>query len=306
MHFLQSTAWEAFQQSLGRKTFRRQGEGWSYLAILEEGKFGIHRLYCPYGPTVESPHALNTALDSLTALAQSQKVTTVRIEPLGSAITNKTLLNLNLYKTDYSSPAHSWYVDLTQTKDDILAQMNQNNRNIYRNYHKKGMSHEVSTDPHDISHLITLLQGVADHNKITVHSDEYFTKQATVLIENNAAEIHLMRFENEVIAAALVYLDETTAYYAHAAADHEHRKLNASTALLAEIIFNAKANGKKVCDLYGITDSDDPAHRWAGFSKFKKSFGGYAVTYVDTFEKPIRVWRYGFYQTLRNIKRLLN
>ena len=86
MHFLQSEAWETFQRSLGRKTFRREGDGWSYLAILETGSMGTTRLYCPYGPTVDSPRVLKTALDSLTALAHSQKVLSLRIQPTGIPI----------------------------------------------------------------------------------------------------------------------------------------------------------------------------------------------------------------------------
>ena len=281
MHFLQSEAWETFQQSLGRRTFRREGEGWSYLAILESGGLGTTRLYCPYGPTVDSPRALTTALESLKALAQSNRVTSVRIQPTGMSLKKPTLLNLGLKQISYSQPSHTWHIDLTKSRDDIIAEMNQNNRSIVRNYTKKGLSYKQSHNPKDITRLTTLLHQVADRNKITVHTDEYLNDQAKSLMTNNAASLHFINFENETIAAALVYEDATTYYYAHAAADHEHRKLNASTALLGEIILNAKTAGKKICDLYGITDSVDPEHRWAGFTKFKKSFGGHAVSYSD-------------------------
>lgn len=66
-HFLQSTAWQAFQESLGRTTFRDSGPGWEYLAILERST-GNSRLYCPYGPTADDEHSLAAALDSLAQL----------------------------------------------------------------------------------------------------------------------------------------------------------------------------------------------------------------------------------------------
>lgn len=305
MHFLQSEAWETFQRSLGRQTFRREGDGWSYLAILETGSMGTTRLYCPYGPTVDSPRVLKTALDSLTALAHSQKVLSLRVQPTGIPISKSELSSLKLKQIDYSQPSHTWHIDLSKDRDEIIADMNQNNRSIVRNYSKKGLMYEQSNNPKDITRLTHLLHQVADHNKITVHSDEYFEKQATSLIGSDAASLHFITFEEQTIAAALVYEDATTSYYAHAAASHEHRKLNASTALLGEIILDAKAKGKLICDLYGITDSPDSTHRWAGFTKFKKSFGGYEVTYSDTYELPIHKLRFAAYTTLRSLKKLL-
>jgi lipid II:glycine glycyltransferase (peptidoglycan interpeptide bridge formation enzyme) len=229
----------------------------------------------------------------------------VRIQPTGIPLKKSIFLDLNLKQINYSQPSHTWHIDLTKSRDDIIAEMNQNNRSVIRNYTKKGLSYEQSHDPDDITRLTSLLHQVADRNKITVHTDEYLKKQAKSLIASNSASLHFINFENTTIAAALVYEDTTTSYYAHAAADHEHRKLNASTALLGEIILNAKADGKKVCDLYGITDSTNPDHRWAGFTKFKKSFGGHAVTYSDTYELPVRKLHFAIYTMLRSLQKLL-
>ena len=79
-HFLQSTAWQAFQESLGRTTFRDSGPGWEYLAILERST-GNSRLYCPYGPTAADEHSLAAALDSLAQLGKKHRVTFLRVEP---------------------------------------------------------------------------------------------------------------------------------------------------------------------------------------------------------------------------------
>lgn len=305
LHFQQSAAWQAFQESLGRKVFHRSGEGWEYRAILEPAKFGLNRLYCPYGPFATSEHALQTALDSLRALAQSQHATYVRVQPLGVDITDTLMKKHHAERIAYSQPAHTWCIDTSRAKDDIIADMKQNNRNLYRNYAKKGLTYRRSTDSSEVSHLTHLLHGVASHNQITVHSDEYLAQQATALIEADAASLHFMEYEDEVIAAALIYEGEHTNYYAHAAADHEHRKLGASTSLLACIIIDAHDQGKTMCDLYGVTDSDEPTHRWAGFTKFKKSFGGFPVTLSETYEIPIRRSRYAGLQFLRFLRRLV-
>lgn len=305
VHFHQSAAWEAFQVSLGRKVFHRTGDGWEYRAILEPARFGMSRLYCPYGPTADSHRALRTALASLKALARSQNAAFVRVQPIGSAFSAADMKHYGAHKIPYSQPAHTWVIDTSRPSDEIIADMKQNNRNLYRTAEKKSLIYEKSTDPVDITHLTSLLRGVAAHNQITVHSDKYFQQQADALFPIGAASLHLIRYEGAVIAAALVYEDDHTYYYGHAAADHEHRKLGASTALLAHIIIAAHDANKRTCDLYGITTSDDPSHRWAGFTRFKKSFGGHQVDLSETYEYPVDHLRHRAYRAARYIRRTL-
>lgn len=305
-HFLQSSAWQAFQEAQNRTVFHRSGEGWEYRAILESAPLGMSRLYCPYGPTAVNHRALRTAMASLKALARSQHATYVRIQPLGAVFNPSDMKHLGAHHVRYSQPAHTWCIDTTRPLDEIIADMKQNNRNLYRTYEKKGMTYERSTDPTDISRLTHLLHGVAAHNQITVHPDNYFKQQAETLLPLGAASLHFITYGDMTIAAALVYEDDHAHYYAHAAADHEHRKLGASTALLACIIADTHERGKQICDLYGITTSEDPAHRWAGFTRFKKSFGGYERTLSETFEYPVAPLRHHALRAARAIRRTLS
>lgn len=296
-HFLQSNHWQTFQEALGRTVYVREGNGWSYRAILEPGsKLTPTRLYCPYGPTVASERSLATALESLKALAQSVNATFVRVEPLGAQFTAK---KHGLLEVNYSQPNHTWQIDLTKEKDELLRDMKQNTRNICKNYQKKGLTYRQSTDPEEISVLLGFLHAVAAHNDITIHSDKYLTEQARILLPNNAGRLHFIELDHTPIAAALTYEDETAVYYAHAGASHEHRKLAASTALLGEIIFHAQQVGKTTCDLYGVTTSKDPHHHWAGFTRFKQSFGGQLVTLSPTYDLPLKRARYASYATSR-------
>lgn len=305
VHFQQSEAWQKFQESLGRTVFHESGQDWEYRAILEKARFGLNRLYCPYGPTANSQQALNDALTSLEKLALTQDAAYIRIQPLGNHFTSHDIESLGAHAIEYSQPAHTWCIDTSRSEDEIVADMKQNNRNLYRTYEKKGMAYEKSYDPADITRLTTLLHQVAQHNQITVHPDSYFKQQAAALLPIRAASLHFITYENNTVAAALVYEDEHTHYYGHAAADHEHRKLGASTALLAKIIVDTHLHGKRTCDLYGITTSDDPTHKWAGFTRFKKSFGGYAQDLSETYEYPIRKYRYAAYRLLRQLRRTL-
>lgn len=302
-HFLQSHAWEAFQHELGRKTFRDQGDGWSYLAVLEHGT-GNTRLYVPYGPTYETPAQFDAAMASLTTLAREQSATFIRVEPMGP-LTPSDLKARKLLPVTYQhlQPHATQIIDLQLSRENLLAQMSQNTRNITRNYTKKDIRITTSRDPKDISILTTLLQAVAARTHLRPHSDEYFQAQARALMPLGAATLYVARLNDTPIAASLVFDSDSTRYYAHAAADDAYRKLSAGTALLGQMILDAKEQGLRYVDLYGIADTDDPTHPWAGFTKFKKSFGGSPSHSAGAWDLPIRrfaYWAYRAYHTLRS------
>jgi lipid II:glycine glycyltransferase (peptidoglycan interpeptide bridge formation enzyme) len=52
-------------------------------------------------------------------------------------------------------------------------------------------------------------------------------------------------------------------------------------------------------DLWGVAPADQPDHKWAGFTAFKKSFGGRGIAYPGTWDLPVRKVRYGSYQLAR-------
>lgn len=299
-HFLQSAAWARFQQSIRRKVFTDSGDGWTYQAVLETGRLN-KRLYCAYGPHVETTEALDEALASLKKLAKAQKVTFIRIEPTG-AVTASTLQARGLSRVTYNQlqPEHTQIIDLSADEADIIAAMNQNNRNLYRNYAKKGIEMHISRDPNDLSIFTNLMHSVAERNNIKAHSDSYFKAQAKALFPTGDARLFYATYDGTPIAASIAYDSDTTRYYAHASADDTYRKLSPGTALLAYMIVDAKRKGLTQFDLYGIAPTDDPTHRWAGFTKFKKSFGGTSFTYVGAWDLPIArlgYLIYRFYQT---------
>lgn len=302
-HFLQSPAWARFQQSIGRTTFSDAGDNWSYQAILETGRFNT-RLYCPYGPDAETPEAFLAALTSLKALAAQHHATFIRVEPTG-AITPDELKKQGFLPVTYNQlqPEHTQVIDLTVSEEDIIAAMNQNNRNLYRNYEKKGLSIKVSRDPADITIFTNMMHAVAERNNINAHSDTYYKAQAESLFPTGDAQLFYACFEGKPIAASIAFDNDTTRYYAHASADDAYRKLSAGTALLAYMIIDAKHQGLSKFDLYGIAPNDDPTHRWAGFTKFKKSFGGTPYAYIGAWDLPTSKLGYHFYRLYQTISR---
>lgn len=305
VHFLQSPAWQRFQQALGRRTITKSGPGWSYLAILEPGRANS-RLYCPFGPTYRDPAALAAALRSLTELGRQLGVTFLRIGPIAPAA-NQSLSADGWRPVTYLQlqPEHTSLIDTTLPTEQLVAQMAQPVRNCYRNYHKKGLQVHRSHQPADIDIFLELIHQVAQRTGMRPHADSYFRTQADSLLPDQSASLYYVTLQDQPLAAALFYDTATQRIYAHAAASMapEYRKLNASTALLASAIVDAQQAGQQSVDLYGIAADDAPAnHPWAGFTKFKRSFGGQDVDSGQSWDLPLRplaYWSYRAYQALR-------
>ncbi len=303
-HFLQSPAWAAFQRDLGRTVHERSGPGWRFLAIEESNPAG-KLLYAPYGPVAGSLAAFDDALAALTDLARSCGAVFLRIEPVDSGFATTEAGTVLRARGLRPAPANqqpelSLVVDVDRDFRDVLADMKPVNRNLYRNIHKKGVTVRRSQDPGEIAVLLGFLHRTAARNGFKPQSDAYLTQVARSLMPAGAATLFLAELEGTPIAAALAYDSADTRTYAHAALDDTHRKLSAGIPLLVTLMADAAEQGLKYVDLWGVAPADQPDHTWAGFTAFKKSFGGREVAYPGTWDLPVNRLRYGAYQLARS------
>ncbi|QCB98457.1 peptidoglycan bridge formation glycyltransferase FemA/FemB family protein [Arthrobacter sp. PAMC25564] len=302
-YFLQGPAWAGFQRALGRTVHEQAGPGWSFLAVEESNPAG-KLLYAPYGPVAGTLPAFDAALAALTELARRCGAVFVRIEPVaagfGAADADAVLRSRGLRPAPANQqPELSWIVDLDRDFKDVLAGMKPVNRNLYRNIHKKGVTFRSSQDPAEVAVLLEFLHLTAARNGFKPQSDEYLRQVARSLMPAGAATLFIAELEGTPIAAALAYDSADTRTYAHAALDDTHRKLSAGIPLLVTLMADAKEKGLQHVDLWGVAPADQPDHKWAGFTAFKKSFGGRGIAYPGTWDLPVRKLRYGGYQLAR-------
>lgn len=299
IHFLQRQPWAQLQKELQRTVVTDEGEGWQYQAFIEHGKLGT-RLYCPYGPVVESAEKLKPALDSLIANAKKLGAVYLRIEPTGN-ITTQEIDYAGIKRAPRKQPEHTQRIDIDRPFAEVLAEMRKSLRNAHRNYTKKGLNVVTSSDPKDVEHLISLLDEVAERTGMVAHDSDYLRANANTLMPLEAAKVYLAQLDSKVIAAALVFDDEDCRYYAHAAADTEHRNLQAGSILVTRMIEDSANSDQKFFDLYGVVPPSEVDHPWFGFSQFKRSFGGEQFDYAGTWEIPVRKLRYNFILLIRKI-----
>jgi lipid II:glycine glycyltransferase (peptidoglycan interpeptide bridge formation enzyme) len=302
LNFLQSSKWEDFQKSQGKKTFRLKGDGFEVLAILDHTPLGNY-LFCPYGPVLKNESALEPAIEALRKLARQQKAIFIRLEPQ-IYFTQTQMQKLGAKKVHDIEPAATWILDLTPPQEEIIKGIEKEKARLWRNSAKKGVSYRKSTDPNDVETLTSLLSQVAQKNDFTPHKTKYLTDQ----VKSNIATMFIVELnqDNKItpIAASMIYDDEDTRYYIHAAADYTHRKLGAGSSILIEEILDAKKQGLKYFDFWGITTSTDKNHPWYGFTQFKKSYGGTEKIFSGTYDLPVNKFKYILYSLLRPINKI--
>lgn len=307
-HFLQSTAWKTFEESLGKTCFTVSESSFAYLAILEKTRLGNY-LYLPYGPSLSRKNpksALKSAIKSLKNLAQSHNCFFIRLEPPFSFEANY-LEDLNLKKSKDLNPAETWVLDLTQPREIILKNMSQGTRTRHNTFTKKGLSVEVSQNPEDIHYLVSLQRKLAQEKGIKTFPESYLKTE----LSQPFSSLYLVHYhsseknsDSKVIAASLFFDDSTskTRFYMQSAADSAYKKLPGTVALLSTAIFDAKSAGLKTFDFWGIAPENAPKnHPWAGFTAFKKSFGGSEKSYSGTWDYPLNSKKYSLYTHLRTL-----
>ncbi|MBQ8991854.1 peptidoglycan bridge formation glycyltransferase FemA/FemB family protein [Candidatus Saccharibacteria bacterium] len=313
----QTEAWQKLQQDLNQTTFFLSNNSdtiapretnYQMLVLKKSTPAGPY-FYLPYGPYLRQKSAAKPAYEALQALIKRERVIFTRIEPQNAEIASYWLKTAK--KSKDLSPKETWILDLEPDLNDLYKNMKQNTRNLAKNYPKKGLEVKiVEKTRKNLDFFYSLLETVAKQNRFS--PIEKKTLKAEV--EQPFSTLYFAFYADPAqksakkipVAASLFFDDDTTRYYMQSAADPAYKKLPATLAILAESIKDAKSKNLKFFDFWGIApENADKTHPWAGFTKFKKSFGGeerdYAGTY-DLVEKPLK---YRLYKILRRFNRFL-
>ncbi len=303
----QSKEWEKLQQDLGESTFFVNENDFQFLAIFKKTKFGNY-LYLPYGPVLANKKAASKALKALQKLATEKNVSFIRIETQSPENASELLKLPNIKKSTDLNPAHTWVLDITTEKEAIISGFSQGTRTRYNQGPKKGLTVEVTKDTEKIKELVRLQHQVAKDKGINAFSEEYLKTE----LEQPFASLYLVHYtdpadnQDKIIAASLFFDFEDTRFYMQSASDYNFRKLPATVTLLTSALFDAKEKGLKYFDFWGIAPDDAPKnHPWAGFTEFKKSFGGFPVTYCGTYDIVLKPAKYKLYNAMRKVNRTI-
>ena len=310
--FLQSNAWERFQQAAGAVTRRIDG----VLVIERKTPLGLY-WYCP------RPSLDVNGVRSLEEAAIAAGAMFVRVDPETPVPTG----NLQSRLTAHTEPGDSLVLSLAPTEDELLKSFHEKTRYNIRVAERNGLVVEESSDPESraLTAFLQFARRTSERQGFRYHSDVYYRTMLEVLGRPNdeaiTASALVAHKDNGPAAAMIVIWTPETAYYLHGASWYERRKWMAPHLLQWTAMKLAKARGAKAYDFWGIapvqiagsqSDSSlipqysfDPQHPWAGVTRFKLGFGGKAVHYPDAIDLVISRSKYNLYTFGRRVRRAL-
>lgn len=295
----QSSEWHKLQEELGEESILVEKEGYQYLAIIKPTPVGNY-LYCPYGPVAKDKTSFKNALGSLNDLAKDKSAIFIRVEPYDEAFKNN--LPDSAKKSTDLNPKETWILDLTGNDEEFKLRLPSRLLRYHKSAAKKGIIIEKSTNPDDIKYLLKLQQALANEKGISTFSENYLKTE----LKQPFASLYLVRYEGSIIAAGLVFDDETTRYNLQGAQSDTGRKLHATGILTIQLILDARAKKLKSFDFWGIAPDDAPDdHPWKGFTAFKKTFNGTEVKHAGTYDIVLSPFKYHLYQIIRKVNRFI-
>lgn len=261
--------------------------------------------YVPDGPVLpdapdEAQAVFDATLDFMRAQAAADPwtVSHVRIEPRWRAPRDVTRGFLEA--RSWKEPRDTLVVDLTLSEDEILAQMKRKGRYNTRLAARKGVTIAEDSSPQGIADFLDIYNDTLARHDIKGHSAKYFRNFMPRAMTDDRGSILFAEYEGQRLATALILHCGDTATYKYGGQRETHRNLMAPYLLHFDAMCRAKARGQRWYDFYGIAPPDKPDHRFAGFSEFKRKFGGDEWNFVPAMDC---VFDEGAYRAFKNRKK---
>jgi lipid II:glycine glycyltransferase (peptidoglycan interpeptide bridge formation enzyme) len=308
----QSKKWQKLQEDLGEISHFENTDDYQYLAIEKHTKVGNY-LFLPYGPVTDTKEGFKKALESLQNLAKDTNAIFMRIEPQNPEAVK--YLPKSAKKVKDIEPAETWILDLpknTTASASETTEITPELKNLlpsrlvryYKNREKQGITVEMSHNPDDIKHLLTLQKALASKKGITTFTENYLKTE----LKQPFATLYLVKINNKIIAAGLVFDDDgtKTRYNLQGAQSEEGRPLHTTGILTIQLILDAYKKGYKTFDFWGIApEGADSSHPWYGFTAFKKTFNGREQKYAGTYEIILKPTKYRLFKSLQKLQKIV-
>lgn len=294
--FLQSWFWGETTIS-GKEEVERfgaedRGELVAVATVIKKPLFGpFSYWYIPRGPQGDR-QGVEFILQELKK--KKPKAVFLRFEP-EDYVHDKEVIK-NLVKTVDWQPAKTLMLDLGGSEEELLGAMHQKTRYNIRLAEKKGVTvREGKNSEADFREFWRLMSLTGERDGFRLHSFSHYQR---LLEANKNIKLFFASYQGKNIATGLFCFFSGRVTYLHGASDSEARNLMAPYLLQWELIKQAKKEGFRYYDFYGISEE-----KWPGVTRFKLGFGGFTKDYPGTHDFVFRPAVYHFYEFLRQARR---
>lgn len=310
--FFQSWDWGEVQEALRYKIWRLGisdknklvGAAQVVKVTARRGRF----LHLRHGPILGKWQAkyLDPLVEEIKKIGNQENVWFIRISPL----IEKSEKNQQFFQQRGFRPAPihgqdaelAWVLDITRSEDEILAGMRKTTRYLVRKAQKLGVEVIEGQTEQDLDVFLRLYQKTAQRQDFVPHQG--LEEEWKILGRENLVRLYLAKYQEIVLAGALIIFYGDQVVYHHSGADRLS-DIPATYALLWEAIQKAKKEGKSIFNFWGIAPFDKPHHPWKGLTLFKTGFGGETKEYIHAQDLPLSpfYWLTWLVESTRRIKK---
>lgn len=257
--------------------------------------------YVPHGPlwdrdATDADDVLVSLLDGLRAVARRERTIVVKVDPRATGPEDGARIAALLSSTGLRRARHDLQaprtaiVDLLDGGDALWKTWDPAARNQARRAAREGVTVSIhrTADPAPVVAFHAILASTSARAGFRIPSAAQLVGMAAALAPTGSWCLALASAEGVPISGAVLPTVGDRAFYLYGASrrDEAYRRMYGSNAVMAEGMRALASDGVRTLDLWGVADPSDPDAdpAWAGFSDFKRQFGGTSVRHPGTFD----------------------
>ncbi len=280
--------------------------------LVRVSSAGRSIVYVPHGPVwprsaSDAAELFTAMIDGLLDVARANRAVVVKLDPRasidrasidGSSIepaddggVEAIMSRHGLRRARHDLQARTTrIVDLRDGGPELAATWVKDERNRVRRAGREGVTTTVdrTADPVAIDAFAGILAETSEREGFRARSPAFLERLATELVRDGAWYLTLAHRDGRVVAGAVTPRMGDRAFYLYGASSRDPALRNAfaSDAAMASAMTALAADGVRSLDLWGVAEPDDTAAdpSWAGFSLFKRRFGGRPIRHPGTFD----------------------
>ena len=264
----------------------------------------IKILYVPHGPLLDwgNPELVTETLDHLKEYSKKQKAAYIKVDPqIILAQDTATCLHENgkttvNYKEYFKKSGwldsrqqiqfkNTFWIDLTKSEEELLANMKQKTRYNIRLAEKKGVKVRQGSK-NDFDVIYEMYAATSKRDGFIIRPKEYYCQLWDTFMEAGMAVPLIAEVQDEPVGALFLFHFNQKSYYLYGMSRDVHREKMPSYLLQWEAIRLSKSLECKIYDLWGAPDVFDPTDRMWGVHKFKDGLGGEIIQTIGAFDFP--------------------
>jgi len=299
-HLLQTAAWGDLKSTFGWSVERVIAGNAGAQLLLRRIAPGMNIAYLAKGPIGEAWDALWPEID---AICQRRHAILLKVEPDLWLEPNTPDHPPRGFRLSAHSiqPPRTLLVDLSGDEETILGRMKQKTRYNIKLAQKKGVTVQPTDD---LNIFFRLMHVTGERDKFGVHSQAYYQRAYELFHARNSCDLLLAEYEQESLAALMVFSQGKRAWYLYGASSNEHRDRMPTYLLQWEAMRWAREHGCTQYDLWGVPDADENlleaefSHRsdglW-GVYRNKRGFGGKLIRAAGPWDRVYSPIAYRLY-----------